>query len=194
MLQRDKLNVQLVPFQMHLKICVVEYEKHWALSTELSEHCIHSRAFASKYDQMSLKWRLSAVKCHMLRLTKEADRKRHDTPLPTPRPTLIPIFVAAPQQFSWLGFGSPFFLLYKYLPHTNWVFIVSFFFIVTNPIPWLGVSLGTAPKLIHLRDGLPPSNSEQTPLPGSILLFWPLRKFGSIEVSGSVFNLLWFFS
>ena len=44
-------------------------------------------------------------------------------------------------------------------------------FLITNPIPWLGVSLGVAPKLIHLQDGLPLSNSDQTPLSGTILLF-----------------------
>ena len=71
-LQKDKLNVQLVPFQMFPKISLVECEKH----------CTHSRAFASNYDKMSLKWRLPAVKCHMLRLTKEADRKQRDTPPP----------------------------------------------------------------------------------------------------------------
>ena len=35
---------------------------------------------SSKYDPMCLKWRPTAVKCHMLCLTKEADRKRRDTP------------------------------------------------------------------------------------------------------------------
>ena len=157
-------------------------------------YTLHSRAFASKYDQMSLKWRLPAVKCHMLRLTKEADRKRHDDPpFPPPlhpHPALISTIIAAPQQYFGQGFSSSYFCSYIFFSSPKLGFHCELFFIVTNPIPWLGVSLGTAPKLIHLRDGLPPSKSDQTSLPGSILLFWPFRKFGPIQASGSVFDFV----